>query len=85
MKDCFVPFKLLFFKEIPKKLNEFLVVFQANKPMAPFLTETLEDLSKTFMRKFIPLWQVRAVSRDFLGTPFFEMVFFLTNTMFAYG
>ena len=52
MKDCFVPFKLLFFKEIAKKLNEFLVVFQTNKPMALFLTET-EDLSKTFMRKFI--------------------------------
>ena len=53
VKDCLVPVKLLFFKEFAKKLNEFLVVFQTDKPMAPFLTETLKDLIKTLMRKFI--------------------------------
>ena len=53
VKDCLVPVKLLFFEEVAKKLNEFLVVFQTDKPMAPFLTETLEDLIKTLMRKFI--------------------------------
>ena len=52
MKDCLVPVKLLFFEEVAKKLNEFLVVFQTDKPMAPFLTETLKDLIKTLMRKF---------------------------------
>ena len=53
VKDCLVPVKLLFFSEIAKKLDEFLVVFQTDKPMAPFFTETLEDLIKTLMRKFI--------------------------------
>ena len=52
MKDCLVPVKLLFFEEVAKKLNEFLVVFQTDKPMAPFLTKTLKDLIKTLMRKF---------------------------------
>ena len=53
VKDCLVPVKLIFFEEVPKKLNGFLVVFQTDKPMAPFLMETLEDLIKTLMRKFI--------------------------------
>ena len=53
MEDCLVLVKLLFFEEVAKKLNEFLVVFQTGKPMAPFFTETLEDLIKTIMRKFI--------------------------------
>ena len=53
MKDCLVPVKLLFFEEVAKKLNEFLVVFQTDKPMAPFLMGTLEDLIKSLMRKFI--------------------------------
>ena len=53
VKDFLVPVKLLSFKEVAKKLNEFLVVFQTDKPMAPFLTETLKDLFKTLMRKFI--------------------------------
>ena len=53
MKDCLVPVKLLFFEEGAKKLNEFLVVFQTDNPMAPFLTQTLEDLIKTLTRKFI--------------------------------
>ena len=39
--------------EVAKKLNEFLVVFQTDKSMGPFLTETLEDLIKSHMRKFI--------------------------------
>ena len=53
MKDCLVPVKLLFFEKVAKKLNEFIVVFQTDKPMATFLTETLEDLMKTLIRKFI--------------------------------
>ena len=53
MKDCPVPVKLLFFEEVAKKLNEFLVFFQTDKSMTSFLKETLEDLIKTLMRKFI--------------------------------
>ena len=53
MKYCSVLVKLLFFEEVAKKLNEFLFVFQTDKPMAPFLMETLEDLINTLMGKFI--------------------------------
>ena len=53
MKDCLVPVKLLFYQEVAKKLNEFLVVFQTDKTMARFVTETLKDLIKTLMRKLI--------------------------------
>ena len=35
-----------------QKLNEFQVVFQTDKAMAPFFIETLEDLIKTLTRKF---------------------------------
>ena len=40
-------------KKLQKKKNEFLVVFKTNKPLTPFVTETLEDLLKTLVRKFI--------------------------------
>ena len=53
VKDFLVPVKLLCFEEVAKKLNKFLVVFQTDKPMAPFLMKTLEDLIRTLMRKFI--------------------------------
>ena len=53
MKDCLVPVKVLFFEEVPKKSTEFLVGFQTDKPMAAFRMETLKDLIKTLMRKFI--------------------------------
>ena len=53
VKDCLVPVKLLFYQEVAKKLNEFLVVFQTDKTMARFVTETLKDLIKTLMRKLI--------------------------------
>jgi hypothetical protein len=65
VKDCLAPVKLLFFEEVAKKLNEFLVVFQTDKPMAPFLTETLENLIRTLMSKFI--------RKDLLGKSCSEM------------
>ena len=48
-----IPVKLLFFKEVPKILTKFLVVFQTGKPMASVLVETLEDLIKTLTGKLI--------------------------------
>ena len=66
MKYCSVLVKLLFFEEVAKKLNEFLLVFQTDKPMAPFLMETLEDLintltgnsfAKTFVTSLAQKWQ----------------------------
>ena len=45
--------KLQFFEEVSKLLNSFLHLFQSGKPMAPFLVESLETLSRTFCRRFI--------------------------------
>ena len=53
VKDCLVPVKLLFFEEVAKKINEFLVVFQTDKHMVPFITETSEDPIETLMWKLI--------------------------------
>ena len=53
VKDRLVPVKLLFFEEVSKKLNKFLVVFQTDRTRTPFLRKTLEDLIKTLMMKFI--------------------------------
>ena len=38
--DPLIPVKVMFFEEVERKLNEFLIPFQTNKPMAPFLVET---------------------------------------------
>ncbi|XP_047133532.1 uncharacterized protein LOC124811633 [Hydra vulgaris] len=50
-----VPLKLKFFEEISGSLNTFLVSFQTDKPMTPFLVVTLEELLRNFYAKFIRL------------------------------
>ena len=59
MKYRSVLVKLLSFEEVAKKLNEFLLVFQTDKPMAPFLMETLvgSSFAKTFVRSLVQKWQ----------------------------
>ena len=52
-KDVLVPLKLQFFEEVAKSLNSFLVVFQTDKPMAPFLEETLGSFLRSFYAKFV--------------------------------
>ena len=54
-KDPLVPLKLQFFENIAKTLNSFLVLYQTDKPIVPFLAESLEtrlrSLCATFIRK----------------------------------
>ena len=52
-KDPLVPVKLQFFEETAKCLNSFLVVFQTDSPMAPFLAEELEKILRLLCSKFI--------------------------------
>ena len=52
-KDPLVPLKLQFFEGIAKTLNTFLVLYQTNKPMVPFLAESLETLLRSLCAKFI--------------------------------
>ncbi|XP_047143255.1 uncharacterized protein LOC124817348 [Hydra vulgaris] len=53
--EFLVPLKLKFFEEISGSLNTFLVSFQTDKPMTPFLVVTLEELLHNFYAKFIQL------------------------------
>ena len=45
--DPTIPLKLRFFEEIVISLNDFLVTFQADNPMVPFLTESLDNVLRT--------------------------------------
>ena len=51
--DVLIPVKLLFFEEVAKSLNAFLVLFQMDNPMVPFLVETLDELIRSLFSKFI--------------------------------
>ena len=45
--------KYSFFEGVTKKLNEFFTLFQTDQSRAPFLTGTLDSLTRFFMDKFI--------------------------------
>ena len=52
--DPIIPVQLVFFlQEIPSKLNSFLLAFQTDKPIIPFLVEVLQNLLRTLLTKFI--------------------------------
>ena len=51
--DPLIPVKLQFFEDVAKLLNSFLVVFQTDKPMGPFLAEELEKIIRQLCAKFI--------------------------------
>ena len=52
-KDVLVPLKLQFFEEVAKQLNSFLIKFQTDSPMVPFLVESLENMIQKFCSMFI--------------------------------
>ena len=49
-----VPVKMIFFADIARTLNKFLVTYQTEKPMVPFLADSLEDILRTFSSKRYP-------------------------------
>ena len=53
MNNPLVPVKLRFFEETAKKLNNFLVTFQASSLMVLFIVDSLENLVCCFVEKFI--------------------------------
>ena len=52
-KDSLVPQKLHFFEDVAKTVHSFLALYQTNKPMVPFLAESLETLLRSLCAKFI--------------------------------
>ena len=53
VEDPFIPIKMMFFEQFARRLNDFLVTFQTDKPMAPFLVEALDDIVRSLMEMFI--------------------------------
>ena len=51
--DPLVPVKLRFFEETAKIINAFLVQFQTQSPMVPFLVDCLENIVRGFCDRFI--------------------------------
>ena len=47
--DILIPVKLHIFQDIAAMLNTFLVKFQSNAPLVPFLADTLEHIMRRFM------------------------------------
>ena len=44
---------LQFYEEVARHLNSFLIKFQADSPMVPFLVESLENMIRKFCSTFI--------------------------------
>ena len=53
INDPLVPVKLKFFVRIADELNKFLVLNQTEKPMVPFLANSLEDMIRSFASTFV--------------------------------
>ena len=52
ISDPLMKTKLQFFATTAKILNNFLVKFQTNNPMLPFLTQTIEEIMRLFGSPF---------------------------------
>ena len=51
--DKFVPLRMQFFRFLAKKLKPFLLQFQSDKPLVPFLSDSLEDLLHSLMKVIV--------------------------------
>ena len=51
--DNFIPEKLQFFIDIASQLKGFLETFQTDKPMVPFLEESIVDIFQTLIKMLI--------------------------------
>ena len=51
--DAIMPVKLHIIRDISLKLNSFLVTFQSDAPLVPFLSDALEVLVRRFMEFFV--------------------------------
>ena len=51
--DMFVPLRMQFFRFLTKKLKASLLQFQSDKPMAPFVSDSLEELLHSLMKVIV--------------------------------
>ena len=53
VNDPFMMVKFHILKEMAHKLNAFLVTFQTDFPMIPFLSDALESILRSIMKRFV--------------------------------
>lgn len=58
MNDPLWPVKLRFLEETAKKLNNFLLTFQINSLVVPFIVDSLENLIHRFFYKVYITWYI---------------------------
>ena len=51
--DKFVPLRMQFFKYLAKKLKSFLLQFQSDRPMVPFLSASLEEILRVLVKTIL--------------------------------
>ena len=51
--DKFMLLKMQFFRFLTKKLKPFLLQFQSDKPMVPFLSDSLKELPRSLMKVIV--------------------------------
>ena len=51
--DKFMPLKMQFFRFLAKKLKPFLLQFQSDKSMVPFLSDSLEEFLRSLMKAIV--------------------------------
>ncbi|XP_023241751.1 uncharacterized protein LOC111639988 [Centruroides sculpturatus] len=64
LNDPFIKVKLLFFWSICTQSESFLIQFQSNKPLAPYLYKAVVQLLMNLMRKFVK--NDRVINKNFL-------------------
>ena len=57
--------KLRFFLSVAKQIEPFLVVYQTDKPMGPFLSRDLYKLVKSLMGRFVKSALLKDVTSNF--------------------
>lgn len=53
INDPLIPVKFRFFVKTALVLNKFLVLYQTKKPMVPFITQSLEEIVRSFASTFM--------------------------------
>ena len=51
--DMFVPLRMQFFRFLTKTLKAFLLQYQSDKPMVPFVSDSLEELLRSLMKVIV--------------------------------
>ena len=60
--DLLIPVKLKFFAKTADELNKFLLLYQTDNPMVPFIAQSLEEIIRQFASTFILSEKLKAAT-----------------------